>query len=1336
MPSRLLGFFSLHGSSHGPCASTTWLSTEDNIKPLNSSPASPIRRLWLRRLTRLLLWLATFAYFGFAAILLTLRYAVLPQIENYRGDIEQMLSSSANLPVAIAGIDADWHGLLPHLALHGFQIRDKQGRPALTFDNVAAEVSWTSLLYFNLRLHRLEIVAPALTVRRDAEGRIFVAGLQLNTPTPENQSDFSDWLLAQHRVVVRDASITWVDELRGAPALALQHLNFHLQNDGSRHRFGFTADPPRELAARVDVRGDFDGDDLDKLGDWKGEAYAELDYADLSGWRKWFDYPIELSQGSGAVRLWLDFADKRLAGGTADVAFDNVQLRLAKDLPLLDLQYLRGRLSGKRLLEGFEAGARQLSLTTRDGIRVEPTDFQLSWRPASGRSIARGEFSANGLDLDALSRLAAHLPFDSASRQKLADAAPRGKVFDLKSTWSSKIDAAGNPVPLGYSLNARFERLGMNAIGILPGFNGISGSVAGNDQGGEIRLASRASALELPTIFADPHLELGTLNAQASWKTRKEGTEIRLDNVAFENRDAAGVASGQYFVGPAGPGSIDLTAHLTRGNGGAVWRYIPLAVSKDVRDWLQTAIIGGVSNDTTLHLKGDLGKFPFADGSGIFEVKGKFHGAGLRYATNWPQIDNITGELEFVGKHMLIRGSGGKIYGAALSDVRAEIADLDAGDKTTLTVTGKAAGPTADFLRFIETSPVGEVIDHFTEDMTAVGNGQLDLKLLLPLKHLADTKVDGTYHLTGNRIKIDTDLPPLTEVNGRLQFTGDALRAERVRARLLGMPMAFDVKTAGNGTVSVNADGTLNIVELRKQFSHPLLDHLSGSSPWHGNVLARKKNADVIIESKLSGISSSLPAPFNKSVGETMPLRFERKLLPQPATTARGAAAVLRDQIDVSLGSAAAARFIRRHEGERAEKLIWERGEIAVGEPLALPDKGVLLAVNLPRIDADFWRSLLPKSTEENGAAPNDSSLMISAMSVKSPELVIFGQSIHDLAARVALNRNGGWRADIRSRDMNGELRWRGQGSGRLSGHLKQLVISDAGTKSASGAGNMASVEDMPGLDIEVDQFQLHGKPLGKLTLDADNRGGAWDAKLDIENDDGKLFGEGKWRPSTTQADTQLKFTLSAKSIEKLLTRLGYSDAVRRGRATLEGNLSWNGAPFTLDYPSLDGSLKLDAENGQFNKLEPGVGRLLGILSLQSLPRRITLDFRDIFSEGFAFDSITGQINLKDGVMDTQNLQLHGPAAKVLMSGSVSLPEETQNLKVRVQPAIGESLAVGAMLANPAVGAVAWLAQKILRDPLDQAFAYEYSITGTWADPKVTKLSGPPRNSETPAKPN
>jgi len=437
-----------------------------------------------------------------------------------------------------------------------------------------------------------------------------------------------------------------------------------------------------------------------------------------------------------------------------------------------------------------------------------------------------------------------------------------------------------------------------------------------------------------------------------------------------------------------------------------------------------------------------------------------------------------------------------------------------------------------------------------------------------------------------------------------------------------------------------------------------------------------------------------------------------------------------RDQIDLSLGNVMAARFIRRHEGERGEKITVERGAFALGEPLTLPNAGIQLAVNLKQIDADFWQRMLGGMDDKSSKLPK---LAINA-SLKTRELILFGNTLNDLELKATTTRDSGWRAEIKSRDLNGELAWLNQGAGRLSARLKQLAINPAaGSKPLSVDGDKSPLHELPGLDIEVDQFFMRGKAYGKLKLIADNRDGTWEAKLDIDNEDGKLTGEGKWRPSTAQADTQLKFTLQVKSIEKLLARLGYPDALRRGNATLEGVLSWNDAPFAIDYPSLDGTLKVEAAKGQFNKLEPGVGRLLGILSLQSLPRRITLDFRDIFSQGMAFDSIKGQLSLSHGVIDTQHFEISGPSANIMMSGSVNLTQETQNLKVRVKPTVGESLAVGAMLAHPAAGAIAWLADKILKNPIDQIFSFEYAVTGSWDDPKVAKLSGPqPKPESTP----
>jgi uncharacterized protein (TIGR02099 family) len=1255
------------------------------------------------------------AYFAVGLLVLVLRHSVLPGIEHYRGDIERMLSTGLARPVAIRAIDARWQGWWPNLRIHGLEIRDAEGRPALGFDEVEADLAWSSLWHLRPHFARLEIDAPSLDLRRDPRGRLFVAGLELSNDDPSGD-DFSDWLLAQDRIVIRNATITWHDELRGAPPLALAQLNVDLRNGGSRHRFGVTAQPPRELASRLDIRGDFRGRDLDQLDLWRGEIYLDLEHVDLAGWRAWLDYPIALPRGSGGLRLWLGVDRREPMYLTADVRLKDVSMRLAPDLPPLVLDRLDGRLAGRRLADGYSFEAKQLSLASRDKVEIAPTDLEFSWHPGTGTRPAHGRATANGLDLGALGALAGHLPLDAGTRGQLKSYRPQGRLGDLRLSWSGEGEQLG-----AYSLKTRFEDLGLAARGVLPGFSGLDGYLEADEKGGRLQLDSRDAMVELPAVFPEPRMTLAVLEAQADWKIDGGAVEAQLRRARFENSDAAGEASGRYRGNGHEPGWIDLSASLGRASGGAVWRYMPSVVNKETRDWLRNSIVGGAAT-ATLRLKGDLQRFPFSDGSGIFEVKGPYHGAALNYASGWPAFDEVAGDLEFVGARMTIRAKRAKLWGVALADVKAEIADLGANEEL-MTITGLARGPTADFLRFIEASPVGERIDHFTEDMRATGNGELRLRLDMPLRRITDTRVDGRYRFLGNGLVYDQDMPPLGDINGELHFTGDRLDAQHIRAAMLGAPMSLDVTTE-DGRVAVKAAGNISVRGLRQQYVHPVFDHLSGTTPWSGTVRVKKRAAEVRIESSLQGISSSLPAPFNKTAGDTLPLVFERKPPPENLAPIKGRRPATakspadRDMIGVSLGDALRVQLIRRHEDGKAAV---ERGMVAVGRgDWWLPERGVMLAVRAQRLDGDFWRRLLGSGNGDDRGG----GLPLTQMDLRADELVLFDRSIE--AVQAAGNFDGGiWKLDLKSRQASGNIEWNGSGAGRLNGHLSQLVIADS-PEPAAQAVRTDAAERLPSIGLTIDRVLFHGRDLGEVRLKADNRDGDWLAHFEAKSDDGQLEANGRWRttqPPAIPSHTSVAFKLTANSAERMLARLGYPEVVRRGSATLDGQLSWAGPPTGIDYASLAGKLKLEAASGQFNKLEPGVGRLLGIVSLQSLPRRISLDFRDIFSEGFAFDNIAGQLTVDRGIMETRDFQIQGPAAKVLMHGRVNLAAETQDLKVRVQPSVGETVATGVLLVHPVAGAAAWVMNKLFGSPLDKAFAFDYAVTGSWADPTVSKLA-------------
>lgn len=1247
-------------------------------------------------------------YFAAATLILVGRHWVMPEIGLWRGMIEQKLSEAIGLRVEIGGLTASWPGLHPHLVIEQLQLHDPQDNPALGFERVEAEIGWTSLLFMELRLHRLEIGTPVLDIRRDAAGTFFIAGLPLSGA---GDSGFVDWLLEQYRIVVRDARITWRDELRDAPPLEFDKLNLVLRNLGRHHSIGLTAEPSGGIATRIDLRANLTGRNPADLAAWEGESYADLAQFDLAALAPWLELPLELTRGKGDMKLWLNFASLMPTGFTAELQLADLGLRLQPELPALDLTRLEGRLAGRKTADGYFGEMKRLRIATANGIEVPPTQASLKLDTA-GRGQG-GELRASSIDLTVLGALAEHIPLPQSARARLHAFAPRGQLADIALAWQGPVDA-----PEHWRIKAGFTDLALAAHKELPGFSSISGRLEGDEHSGQVNIDSRAATIDLPAVFPEPTLTLAKLEAEIGWRGKPGMTEILFQRVNFTNEDARGEAAGMYRYTGQGPGDIDLSAKLTDAAGNAVWRYMPLVVNKDARDWLRASILGGRADSTTLRLKGPLAQFPFRGGKdGIFQVKGTFQGAQLDYASGWPGITDIDGELLFEGERMLIRGQRATIMGVGLAEVRAEIADLEAPEEI-LTVTGRARGETQRFLEFIEASPVGARIDHFTETMVATGSGELELKLVLPLRHIVDSQVQGRYRFSDNRLEVLRELPSFTSVQGELSFTSDKLQAKNLRARFLDQPMTLDVNSLPGGTVRISAAGSLETNALRRFYGLRALEHLAGETPWRGTLNVKKPAAELSIESDLRGLSSSLPEPFNKSALTSLPLSVTGRFEPQ------------RDEWMVALGTAAALRL-------QQQGASW-RGRLAIGEaapkPTAasLPAQGIALAIHVPQLDADAWQALLH---DGNGGEGKEASLPpLSVIDIRSPDLRVAHRHFHDVQLQGTRSESR-WQLGLSSREAQGQLTWDAAGAGRIAGRLARLHLP-AGDGTTAEEPAPEQTREMPAVDLAIDSLRLGELQLGEAKVKAENREGVWQAKLDVKNDAAKLSGEGRWRPGRAGGnvpETALTFKLDVNNAEKLLDRMGMPDAVRRGEGDIEGDVRWTGNPFAFDLPSLAGNIKADVGKGQFKKLEPGVGRLLGVLSLQSLPRRITLDFRDIFSEGFAFDSIVGAAKIDKGVMMTDELRIRGPSAKVLLSGQADLVAETQNLKVRVQPALGETLAVGAMLANPAAGAVAWAAQKILNDPLDQIFAFEYAVTGGWSDPKVEKIvRKPPEQGSNP----
>ena len=1253
----------------------------------------------MKRLWRTLEVIAWATFFSVAAAVLVLRYGLLPQAERLRPEIVARVAATVGRPVTIGRIEAEWLGLRPQINLSDVRIFDAEGREALVLPSVENILSWRSLAHGRLRLHALRIEGPKLSMGRDASGAFYVAGIKLAVGLNGGPGDtsFSDWLLGQEAIEIRNAQIDWLDEKRGALPVRLTAINVLLKSEGDRHTLGLNARPPEALGAKLELRAELVGRSMGDAAGWSGQIYTELGYTELAAWRPWFDYPVDVQKGDGAVRLWATLDNGVVRQATADVALANFTAKLGADLPPLEVASISGRLQGRALPDGYQLTARTLALTPPGGTPLAPVDFQIAWKAESG------VVSANTLELEPLAHFAEALPLPTDIRKLALDLAPRGQLGDFRFEWQGAIEA-----PAKYRSSARFFDLGVKPRENLPGFAKLAGNFEATEAGGKLTLQSRGAELELPKVFPDPRLSFDILTGQLDWQREGSGTKIGISSITFTNADLSGNAFGSYAYSGEGPGILDASAVLNRADAKNLPHYLPLGalMGDKTRQWLVQSILAGEASDVQVRVQGDLREFPFTDPArGQFLVKARVDHGLLNYAEGWPRIEDIDAELSFERNRMEITGKSGRVLGATVHEVKVGIAELSA---PRIQVSGQAQGPTAEFLKFLQSSPLRESAGRFTAGMNASGDGRLRLKLDLPLADLSKTKVAGEYELLGNSLTLASLLPPMEEARAKVAFTDSSFSVRDAKGKIFGGDVTVSGGTRPRGNIEFVARGDAQPNSLAPLVENPLLQHLSGASQYVATVSLRGGVQRIVVESSLRGVDSALPAPLAKAAPDALPLRVEYVLLEDGA----------RDRIFVSLGRVALAEIHRRRKGDDMDLRRAGISLTPASQSVRLPDSpGLLVYGSLPALDMDRWRAIAPSGGE---AVPL-------TLELKLARVDMYAKRFNNIAVRAASDPSG-WSAVVDADEIAGQVTYKSQGAGQLVARL--LHFSVPASVENAVPGPTAKTSELPSIDIAAERFDLRGKPLGKVEFVAQRTGDDWLIdKGSMVNADGSLTATGRWRGGVAPG-SELTFKLAAVDIGRFLGRAGYPGMVAGGKADLSGTVGWQGELLTIDYPSLTGDLKLVAEDGQFLEIDPGIGKLISLMNLQALPRRITLDFRDVFSKGFKFDRIDAVSHIERGMMQLKELRMTGPAADVAMSGQVDLQHETQNLKLRVVPSLGGTASTAVALVNPVAGVAAAIAQRVLKNPLGQIFAHEFQVSGSWVEPKVERLIALPQQTQ------
>lgn len=1234
------------------------------------------------------------------ATALALRFVIMPDIERYKPAIEAAATRAVGLPVKIAGIEADWWHLNPRFSLREVTL-NPPGRPAaLTLGQVDATLSWLSLALLEPRLARLDLYRSHLEIRRDRHGAVFIAGIPVSGPGAP--SPFPDWLLRQQILTVSDGRLTWSDEARAAPPLIMTEVNLLIRNGFGRHRFGLTARPPASAGQHLDLRGDFHGDSVHTPARWSGRLYLAAQGASAAGlntWSPWAQTAVRRSTGD--LRLWMTLARGQLAGVVGDVRLSDVAVSLADELPDMTFTRISGRLGWQRQDQAQVYSVERLDFATAEGPAAEPATVKVTLRPNPDGHIEHAKVEAASLRLEALTAVSGAVPMPRLAHDWIARLNPRGFVEHLVFEWLGKSR---------FSLKTRFREGGIKASGPLPGFSGLSGSIDTNEQAGQATLNGRDFHFTHDAVFRQP-LMFARLDSALRWRG-EAGTGYRVDLERFElgNADLDGSAEGHLLLAPDRAPVIDLRARLARGQGNAVWRYLPRSISEDAYAWLKAGLLGGVSNDTQLVLRGPLDRFPFDQGGGHFQVNIPMRDASLAYAPGWPIITGVNGLLSFQGKGMHLSADSGDILGVKLSRVKGIIPDLHRSDYETLTIDGEARGTTHDFLSFVRQSPVNAHTGGFTENLSATGDAHLRLRLRLPLRHIRDARVAGQLSLSGNDLRLGGRLPDLTQVHGQLAFTETWLRGERIAARLHGQPIQLGLTSESGGRVRASLQGSLSAQTLAPWLPAALASRVTGSTPVRAVVGVKPDDLSFDLESDLLGLAIDLPAPLGK--------RAEQRI----ATRVRGADSQAQPlQLSFSHGPQLQGRVALDAAGQA-------RVAVALGgEPATLPKSpGLKVSGRLAQLDLDAWRQV----GESLGTRTEPSPLKVLDIRLAVDEFKAFRRTLRDLHLQ-AHPKGPAWWFQLASPQLTGEVEYgprTGQPGQRFQGRFETLAIPEADPGAPPATVSETDLGELPAeIVLTANAFNYHGRDLGELALNLNvEKTGLRVDTLRLANADSQLQGGG-WISASPLRETWLDLKLTAPNLGRLMKRLRTTEAIKGGELQMEGRLNWLGRPEDFSLARLGGRLRLDIARGRFTQLDPGAGKLLGILSLQALPRRIALDFRDVFSEGFAFDEIKGDLHLDRGVAYLPALAINGPAAKIVMNGRIGLVEETQDLRLRIQPRLDEGVAVGAaLLGGPAVGVGALVASKLLQDPIAKAASFEYLVTGSWAEPVVRKLPRAP----------
>ena len=1257
-----------------------------------------------------------------AAVLITGLRFILMTADDYLDDLEQLVGEEFGHPIHIERLRAGLDGFKLEAILEGVSLVDREtGFSQLYLREVHARIDLLdSLLEQRLQLGRIMLVGTRLQLLLRRDGSVALEGFEGGGPQQGDQEAVAALLFSEGELRLRDCEVFWRNQRIDAPPLRFSDVDVVLSNREGKHYLKAEARLDSRRKGRVKLLAELVGNPTDPQG-WQGDVYFQGDRLALE---RLFSarQPAGVMIDNGALKtqLWSRWENGLLIRLQGQAELQDMALSAAGNGEMRHafLKRLHSDITWQKIPEGWQLELTNLGLT-RAGKEWPEGDIIFN-AVTDKAELQQLHVSANYLRLDDLTPfIGLVLPPGSSMANWLSSVEPVGEIRDLAVDFWPAPGAEQR-----WQLAGRVEGFSSRPFDKIPGIAGLDLTVQAWPGRGSVQLGSDQLSLSFDTLFREP-LVASQLSGKLDWQLLPgRGLHLHSDEVALANADLQTVSRLDLLI-PLGEGAvtIDMQTDFKEGDASNTSRYLPTGIMhENLVAWLDRAIVGGRISSGSMQLYGPLNKFPFTGHEGRFQVLFETQDVELDYMPEWPKIDQLQARIHFLNDSLGIEVNQGRLLQSRITQASVGIDRLSQG--SPVMIKGGVRGPSSDGARILAETPLREQFAPLVETLTMEGEAELALDLAIPLNQEDPFRMAGALAWQDATLSVPEWELELTDLKGVLQMTHEGASAEAIKATIHGAEATFDLRTERQeGDLVTLVKGRLPVSSdaLIGRFPNSHLESLQGSSECDVSLRIGGPSNDGAgfsfqVDSDLYGMALLAPPPFGKAADERRQFRLTGDL---PAQDRIG--------LHFSMNELSQALLLFNSRTGQLQKGGLRQG----GDKVELPQEKVFeITGSLDQANVGQWHEWFLQHHGEGGEAqalPVSIDLQIGQL-----------QWLNQQWSQVRLQANQQQDAmifELAGDTLAGTIRLHDkphETENRVNLEQLHLAVDFDAEELDKPEPPPPDLDENPhdvtAMRVYVKNLVVNNKPLGRLSF------ALWPAaqgitleRLRLEGGDLFLTGGGAWLLVDDKHATSLDLTLNTEDFGGLITDMGFSSNIDGATVASEMHLNWPLPATQFRASHLNGTVSVLANNGRFLEVDPGIGRLIGLLSITELSRRLTLDFSDLFLEGFTFNTATGTMNIKNGQATMDDVVIDGPAAKVEIKGRSGLATRDYDQEITVTPTVSAGLPIaGAIVGGPVTGAVLLLAQRLVGSSMDKLIQSKYTLTGSWDAPQVTPIEQQP----------